>query len=940
MDPERDAIEAGAEAVVDGQEPDWDGLASRADVREQTVVQQLRLLARIGAVHRSLTGFDAAGELETSPPVSAARPTADEALFEWGHLRVIEQVGAGSFGDVYRAWDLRLDREVALKLLRAGARDERWATASREAQLLARVRDPHVMTIFGVEEIDGRVGIWSEFLRGRTVADLVRSEGPLSAGEVILLGDAMCRALAAVHQSGVLHRDIKAQNVIRAQYGRYVLADFGLGLDLGARAEDDGAAGTPLYAAPELLIGGRPSVRSDLYSLGVLLFFALTGQFPVEGRSAGEIAEHHRAGRRRRLHDLRPDVPHALVEALDRALDPRPGERPSTAAAMRSALLVALGQAEVRLPQRSQRLALGLAGLALVLAAAGYLVGQRASGPTAPLPVIHFELGAPVNASMTEGSRNVAAVSPDGQRIAFVGTEPSGTTRIFLRLLRSPEIVPLAGSTGAATPFWSPDSQQLAFFADGKVKTMRVSGGPAIPLADAKDSRGGAWTPDNTILFAPEPRDGIHQVSADGGPSRPVTTLDRDRGETGHWWPSVIPGTRRFLFWVQSERQDVSGVYMGNLDGGSPVRIAGAAGSGLVADGHLLLVRDDVLTAQRFSADSGRLSGPVIPVVRDVAVTWLAQGGFSVSETGVLVYASTRTKDARQLVWYDLAGQPLGQIDGPGFFRNPELNETGDMAAVQYYTAARSEIRVYDLTRGGWFRITDGEESTENPVWSPDGQRMAFVSQRRGYGDIYVKDIRSTAPPELVWASQQDKMPTDWSPDGQWLAVVEMSASGSYDLHLVEPRAGGRRVPVAATPPHEVNGRFSPDGRRLAYITKQSDTYNVVVSSLPPDGRLRTVSTTGGFDPYWLSSERLVYLDPTGVLMEATVPLDPDARAPAPRRRFGTRVDTPGSSRNHYAVDVRGGRLLLNEPLVDPMSSAFSVITNWRGHTVQPPTER
>jgi len=339
--PDPDDIVDIASQVADGEPVDWPSARGRVDGDSRDDVEQLRVIAEIARVHRDLLG-------DVAPTASALAQSPDGV--PWGPLLVFEKLGSGAFGEVFRAWDASLQREVALKLLRNRDRDAGAGDAAvEEGQRLARVSHPNVMAVYGAQRVGRQVGIWGELLRGKTLAALIADQGPMSADETLIAGECICRALAAVHRGGMLHRDVKAQNVFREKGGRLVLMDFGLGRELDASASPGDLSGTPVYLAPELFAGGIASFQSDIYSLGVLLFFLVTGAFPVSGASLDDIKRAHREGHRARLQDLRPELPRQFVQVVERALDPDPAKRYQSAGAMQTALARAVHGDDTRL---------------------------------------------------------------------------------------------------------------------------------------------------------------------------------------------------------------------------------------------------------------------------------------------------------------------------------------------------------------------------------------------------------------------------------------------------------------------------------------------------------------------------------------------------------------------------------------------------------------
>ena len=922
---------------------------SRPGADTSGVAEQFGVVARIAALFReareadglpmplraggvtTLFGFGAEVEPTDTTPASDA-----EALFEFGALRVIERVGEGAYGEVYRAWDQTLQREVALKLLKPEVAQSPGAiqAAVKEGQLLARIRNPNVMAIHGALQSDGRVGFWGEFLRGRTLAKIVETDGPLSAEECVVVGESLCQALAAVHRAGVLHRDIKAQNVMRAVGGRFVLTDFGIGLDVErARTRATALAGTPLYLAPELFNGGRPSVQSDIYAVGVLLFYLSTGNFPVGGATFDEIARAHADGRRVRLRDARPDLPASFVDAVEGALAPRVEERCSSIGALQAALRPGRVADPARLTEgvawkrwaMMGAMSTGVFALALAVTAGR----PRPEPPRFGDQPLHFTISTPPNVALTAGSRNVASVSPDGMRIAFVGTDEQGVSRVWVRDLGSTAARALAGSEGAEKPVWSPDGRAVLFVSADRLMRLNVGESVATKLAEMASGGGASWA-GNIVMFVPAPRSGVHVVPAAGGAAQQITTVDRARGEAQHLFPHLHADATHFLYYVTSADAAVRGVYFASLDGISPRRVVDSIASAVFAGDDVMYLRDGVLVAHRIDLATGQLLGQPVTVAQNVGATWTGQGAFSASPMGVLAFASTHTRDTRKLVWYDAQGRQLGLVDEGDRFRNPALSPDERALAIERYRDAAVELRVYDLARGGWTRVGEAGDRSRDPVWSGDSRMIAYVSDRDGYETVYASDPQSREPARTIWRSDTIKMPTDWTPDNKWIAVVERGERGDYDAWLLASDGSGRKQPLATTSFNEVNVRFSRDGQWVTYVSNESGRYEAYVERFPSTGRRRMASTGGAVDPAWADAGELVFIDPRGRLMRVAVPTDERQPISAPELMFVTPIDTPGSSRNHFAVTRSATRVLLNVPFVDRSNDTIDILVNWR----------
>ncbi len=921
-----------ASSVADLQRVDWAEAQASGNVVDLGAIEQLRILAEIARVHRAMLEDSAAAD---APDPTQSDGNADGLPFEWGALRVLQKLGSGSFGEVFRAWDASLDREVALKLLRPGLpSSQQTDVIISEGYMLARVRHPNVMAVYGAQSFEGRVGIWGEFLRGRTLADIVERDGPLGAQEASICTDAICRALSAVHRAGLLHRDVKAQNVMREAGGRIVLMDLGLGREFERIVATSGPelAGTPAYLAPELLEGMPASVRSDVYSIGVLLFFLLTGSFPVEASSLDELVRSHRSRKQQRLQDLRSDLPAALNEVVERALAPDPTLRFESAGALQSALAGAMYGMQPRTDSvRARIMTLAATGglvAGVVLSAVIFLVLDAGAPPPEPYAL---SFSPPPGLRFTQGARNVPAIAPDGKRIAFVATDAKGVTQLWVRSIGDPDATAVVGSPSASGPFWSPDGQSLAFFTSSGLHRVSLSGARSEKLAEVWESRGATWGRHDKVVLAARHLDGLWQMASAGGALTQITKVNFARGELAHMWPQFLPDGR-LIFFVDASQESVRGVYLLALDG-NHTRVLANDASALHGDGQLFFVRDSKLFAQPFDTTAGRIAGTPVALAEQVGVTYNLQSAISVSDQGTIVYAH-RARDFRRLVWYNLSGGELSVVAPPEKYRNPTLSRDGRYLAVEWYDAL-SEVRIFDLVRGGWTLLRAGYQSLL-PAFGPNHQLALSL----GRGDLYRLNIDEPSPASLVLTSSEDKETTDWSHDGRVIVFAAIGNFGYRKLWVVSPgeRAARRLVPPRADVPapdrdhHEAQGRFSPDGRSIAYLSSRSGRSEIYVRTPWQSATEKKVSVEGGYNPVWRSNDEVLYLDPSGTLYLAAVGGRTDSAlgvAP-PRRLFKSAVDTPGASRNHYVLSPDGMRVLFAEPVQDASATPFAVLANWR----------
>ena len=856
---------------------------------------------------------------------AAADPEPAHAVRAWRHLVIIERVGTGAFGSVYRAWDTRLDREVALKLM-----PTRSATARPpldEARLLARIHHPNVVSVYGADEDADAAGIWMEFIEGSTLADLIDSQGPMSAREAAGVGLDLCRALAALNAAGLVHRDLKAHNVMREVGGRIVLMDFSGARDAESASTRD-LLGTPLYMAPELFERRAATTASEIYSLGVLLFYLLSARHPIEGATLRQVREAHASGERLALRALRPDLPEMVVQIVERATARVAEARYRSAGDLERALLGVFGT-EVRadgaagthLSRRAAWLWIGAAALGVAALAAAAMWNSRS--PTLDQPLVQFSIVAPVNTG------SWPRVSPDGRWIVFGGPH-EGRSVLWLRGLHEPEARPLAAVSGRETPFWSPDSRSIAYFADEKLHRVGLDGSHARTLADAPAPRGGAWSRDGTLVFAPTGVAGLHRVRADGTGLAQVTTLDKTNGEFEHSWPEFLPDGRRFLFLVRNRRAERGGVFLGSLDGTGHTRvIARYSRVACAAPGFVLFARAGSLVAQRFDAETGATSGDELPVASGVKSHSEGDGAFDVSATGVLVYRRNETLRTTRLVLRDRSGRELQAIGEPALYRHPRFSPDGTRVVTERATsdATNADLWLFNLGRGTASRLTRHPAANLRPAWSPDGRFVAFSSARSGDSHLYRVPMDHPGEDEPLLAVEGDALLDGWLPDGRSL-VATLTRGGVWQLWL-----DGR-------PPVQVRGVFpqgaepsqasvAPDGRWFAYMAGDSGAPEVYVEPLPPTGVRWQVSTAGGGDPQWRGDGReLYYVSQDGWLMAADVVSSASFSTARPHRLFTVALlDLHGPS--DYAVSPDGRRFVVNTVLGPPLIPPIQVVVNW-----------
>lgn len=906
-DPDDPWLVSLGEAVSDGTPVDWDTLSRDApNAARRDAIAQLRTIARLAELYRDTVADGAPADAPAAVPQDAAGE-------RWHGLLLFDVIGAGAFGKVYRGRDEQLQRDVAVKILSRAFGDV--ASPLAEARHLARVRHPNVVTVYGADQDEGRAGLWMEYIKGRTLADLVRENGPLSPRETTGIGLDLSHAVSALHGSGLLHRDIKAQNVMREVGGRIVLMDFSGAHALSAHADARRFSGTPLFMAPELFADGAATPASDIYSLGVLLFFLLTAAYPVTGQTIEDVKAAHAAGTRTRLRDLRPDLPDGIVQVIERMTAPDPAMRFQTAGDVEDALVASSGlrrpAAEPPSPRRGW-----WAAAVLAVVTAGFAVATLWPRAAEPRPV-RFTIGPPY---MTGSWPRLSAQGT----VAF-GVSDEGQSRLWIRRLDAVQGRSLPGTSARETPFWSPDGTQLAFFADGKLKTLAIDRGEPQVVTDAPSPHGGAWS-ETCILFAID--SGIQRVAPDGTHLAPVTRVDPAQGDRQHGWPEFLPDGNRFLYIIRSSKPERTGLYLGSLDGSVNVRLMDAYSRTAFSQGHILYVRDGTLQAQPFDPDHGLVRGPAVPLAPGVKFHARTDAAFDATPSGVLVYATEPGLTSTQLRLYDRRGRELRAVTPvPGAYRMPRFSPDGRRIVAEKgeATEATTRLWVYDLERAGETQVTGGPDPTVNPAWSPDGSRIAFSSRRNGRFEIFSKFVDGTATPAPLAALGGDTLIEDWSRDGRYLSAA-VRGSGLWVVPL-DPAAKPWRV-RADVRSNLWQSEFSPDSKWLAYMSEESGRAEVYVEPVPATGRRWQISMRGGGEPHWRADgKEFFYLNADATLVALTVTPREWQRS-APTLLFRTAV-ADIADKPDYSVSPDGQRVVVNAFVADPPVPPLDVVVNW-----------
>ncbi len=695
--------------------------------------------------------------------------------------------------------------------------------------------------------------------------------------------------------------------------------------------------GTAPYMSPEQAKGRPVDRRTDIWAFGAVLFEMLTGRraFPGEDITDTIVSV---ISREPDFDALPATVPARVVQALRVCLRKDAKQRAHDMADVRLALDGAFETAASASTQTTPPPSRGRWPLLAALAVAAALIAVmalpalrdlRRTPPPAP-PEMRVDVTTPATDAPLQ-----FALSPDGRSLVFVASG-DGPSRLWLRPLDQTEARPLAGTEGAAAPFWSPDSRSIGFFAAAKLLRLDIAGGaPQVLTPVTGSSASGSWSADGTILFARQLSGALWRVAATGGDPVAVTELDSPR-QFGHRLPKFLPDGRQFLFYT-SGTPEASGIYLGSLDGGAPTRLTAADAAGeFVPPDRVLFVQAGILVSRRLDLVGRVLTGEPVTLADRVGVDAVGRGGFAVSGAGLVAYRAGGNA-ARQLTWVDRTGKVVGVVGDPDANepRDSELSPDGRRVAMERSVQGNLDIWLRDFVRGGMTRLTFDAAQDVVPIWSPDGMRIAFTSNRTGVFNLYVKPTNGTGTEERVVDSSITKAPQDWSRDGRWLTYYEQDAATGRDLWALE-MTGRDHTPrvVANTPAEETLAQFSPDSRWVAYQTSESGRFGVVVQTFPDAGGKWQVSTAGGVAPRWRADgKELYFLAPDARMMAVPVTAaGASFSAGTPVALFRTHIvdgGTATTNRPPYAV-ARDGRFLINQPVADATAAPITLILNWR----------
>jgi Tol biopolymer transport system component len=857
-------------------------------------------------------------------------------------------------GEVYRARDTRLDRAVALKVLPPADAAASAGQFAREARAISQLNHPHICTLYDVGEapLPGASGpparyLVMELVDGETLAQLL-TRGPLPLSRALIYAAQIADALARAHRTGIIHGDLKPANIMVTRAGVKLL-DFGLATT-AARAdgktwvdEDTGATnvanpgmvtGTLQYLAPEKLEGGPSTERSDIFACGAVIYEMITGRKAFEGDTPAAVIAAILRHDPPPLASARPETPAMLDHVVLTCLARDPEQRWQNAADLsRELTWISRDGLHPEPPAPSRRWRSVAVAVAAAVAIVAALAAMYARRPERRLPVARTTvllpegLRFPVAAAL--GGIGRFALSPNGRQLAFVAVDGSGNQMVWVRALDTLEPKPLPGTDGGSSPFWAPDSRTIAFFAQGQLKTVDLDGGAPLVVASPAFNATGAWFGD-TILFTPAPNAPLHRVQSTGGTATPVTALDTANGDILHRSPFFLPDGRHFLYIAVAARTGGQtgprGVFVGSLAGGEARAIADTGSTAKYAAGRLIFLRENTLVAQPFDPDRLTLSGEPRPIAEQVELTSPGSATFSVSADGTLAY-QTSSGSGSQLVWFDREGHQTGIVGEAAQYGDIELSPDGRQAAVSILDPVVNtrDLWIVDLARGVRTRLTSDKAEDIAPVWSPDGTRVVFASNRSGHFDLYERAASGIGAEMPVLQNALEKYPASWSKAARALLFWTFSA-GQTGLSTLMPDGDTTAKSFLGSPVNQ--GAFSPDGRWVMYYSGESGRSEVYVVPFPNPARRWQISTAGGSYSRWrLDGREVFYAGRNNMLTAVSVTArGDDLEVGTPRPLFEARRVGRG---NFYDIAPDGEHVLLNTLREQDASATITLVQNW-----------
>jgi Tol biopolymer transport system component len=881
-----------------------------------------------------------------------------------GPYEIVAPLGAGGMGEVYRARDLRLGRDVALKILpESFARDaDRLRRFEQEARAVAALNHPNILAVFDIGEQNGSPFIVSELLEGESLRAAL-DRGVMPQRKTLEYGVQIAHGLAAAHEKGIVHRDLKPENIFITKDGRIKILDFGLAklaLTLGADSNEitltsphtavGVVMGTASYMAPEQVRGETADARTDIFAFGAVLYEMLSGVRAFRRDTAAETMTAVIKDDPPELSDPGRMVSPALERIVRRCLEKNPEQRFQSARDLSFALSAlsgteasAMARATVAAPRRAPVLLWLSVALALIAVAGLTWVVARRPAPTKRM---QFALAVPDEMSISH-----MALSRDGSMLVFVSPEEhSAMPMLFVQRVGSPNVALLPGTQGASYPFWSPDNAYIGFFANGKLQKMAVSGGTPQVLATALAARGGSWGSNGVIIYSPDAQSPLQRVNADGTGMAPATEGIRTKEDQSHRWPRFLPDGKHFLFWagnfgnLKDDRS--SGIYVGALEG-KERKLVALCHSSFDYDAHHLFYADEQrqLISIAFDPSDGTVSGSTTVIANIVgfqpSTYWAA---FAIAQNGTVIYNTSVGAAESALTWIDRSGKELGRIGDPAIMDNPTLSPDGSRVAVDISDEKANNVDIWlaSTTGAGNSRFTFDPSEEVVGVWSRDGGMLAYRMADADGASLYLKRAtgleREKKRFTIPSSSMDDLVPNSWSMGDQQILFTRQTSLGAH-LELL-PVAGGEpaRFLNSNSKGSETNGQISPDGNWVAYASDDSGVWEIYVTSFPGAAGKWQVSRGGGTEPRWRGDgKEIYYINAGGMLTAVPVNAQSAFATGTPVPLFQIQGRAPISSTDVFTYDAAkdGKRFLVNRYVkpehVEPLSILLNVAVGSAG---------
>lgn len=888
------------------------------------------------------------------------------------HFRITEKLGAGGMGEVWRATDTKLERDVALKVLpeEFASDGQRFARFEREAKLLASINHGNIAHLYGLEsavpsgpeEDDGTPRPEIHFLAMELVVGEDLSEritrGPIPNDEAVPIALQIAEALEAAHDLGIVHRDLKPANIKLSEDGTVKVLDFGLAKAWETESSDSSLSmsptmtrqdtvegvilGTAAYMSPEQARGKRVDHRADIWAFGVVLWEMLTGERLFDGETVSDVMAAvltHEPD----LSSLPNTVPHRLTRVIERCLRRDLSRRYQSIGDVRVDLQDIQEQPAEQVDQVVQSLGPKWAPNS-VSSLASWIIGAAIVGAVGfsflrPTPDTHLtQIRATIPAPFETAfdirtlAPGYATLSPDGSKAVFSAQGADLVTRLWVYELQTGSSRMLESTRSAQYPFWSPDSGRIAFFTqiDRTLKIIDADGGSPVTVCDAVFGKGGAWNSDGNIVFAPGYGTPLHVVSEEGGQSQEITTIDLEI-HNSHRHPRFLPDGRRFLFMARSGDEEKSAVMIGSVDGDEPREIMLSKTQAEMTMDHLFFVRENSLIARPVDSKTLEFTGPAIVLAEGVIEDpGSAAALFSVSTSGLLTYYSGEPEAPTGMITYDRSGAIVDQSAERAWYQQPRVSPDGRHLAVSRSASleADNDLWIGDLTSALWSRFTLDSSEDIYPVWMPDSRGVVFASNRSGPHALYKKAVDGAGLEEALWISHDALLPTDVTPDGRFVIFDQYTSGEGIDIWLFDQETGEAR-PLRQTDATETEASVSDDGRWMAYQSDETGRHEVYVTPFPGGGRSWQISQSGGMYPFWESGgSELVYLDLDGYLQAIPISLGGESLNVG-RHEALFQIDPPSAGGCLYAPSPDFERFYISPSGVFEAENTLNLIVNW-----------